>query len=60
MRNYKMLSKKRYHELMNGGELTQEEKNYGWHFCEFWDGLLINENDPEIEACACDLRWRAG
>lgn len=23
------------------------------HFCNEWDGLLIEEGDPEFEACLC-------
>ncbi len=23
------------------------------HFCDDWDGLLIDQADPEFEACSC-------
>lgn len=23
------------------------------HWCHEWDGLLIDKNDPEFEACRC-------
>ena len=25
------------------------------HFCADWDGLLIDQTDPEFECCHCDF-----
>ena len=30
-------------------KLTGEKK----HFCPEWDGMAIDENSPEFEACSC-------
>ena len=35
--------------------LTAEELANGWHWCDSWDGLLINANDKEFEHCKCDF-----
>lgn len=45
----------RYALLMrqDGTELTQEEKQSGWHFCLAWDGLLIGPGMRELEPCHC-------
>lgn len=26
------------------------------HLCPDWDGLLIDDSDPEIEKCSCNLK----
>lgn len=31
--------------------LTLEEKSKGWHFCNDWDGLLINAGDEKEGGC---------
>lgn len=53
--NYQVMTKQRYHELMSNFELelTQEEVDEGWHFCNDWDGLLICKDWPESECCYC-------
>lgn len=49
------MTNERYNQLMweGKGELTEEEKAEGWHFCREWDGLLIGPGDDEREACSC-------
>ena len=34
-----------------GGPLTQEEADAGWHFCSEWDGMLIGPGMQEYESC---------
>lgn len=49
----------RHHDLMMGRcELTQEEIDYGWHFCWEFDGLLIGPDCPEWEVCSCSKKAR--
>lgn len=44
----------RYNFLMHSDDsLTEKEISDGWHFCSDWDGLLINDDWPESEACSC-------
>ncbi len=46
----------RWRELMNDDAkmLTPDEKSKGWHFCNDWDGLLINAGDgQEGDYCCC-------
>lgn len=33
------------------GNLTDEEKREGWHFCPDWDFTLVG---PEGEECTCE------
>jgi hypothetical protein len=53
------MTKERWLELMqpyaenDGINLTAEEVEAGWHWCEEWDGLLIHVNDDEFDCCAC-------
>jgi len=53
------MTKERWLELMqpyaenDGINLTAEEVEAGWHWCEEWDGLLIHVDDVEFEACGC-------
>lgn len=35
-------------------KLTESELAAGWHFCNDWDGLLINAKDIEFDHCQCD------
>ena len=34
-------------------ELTDDEIACGWHFCPYWDGLLIGPGWDEVEQCTC-------
>lgn len=45
----------RYLELERNPKaaLTDDEIAEGWHFCEEWDGMLINDKWPEAEVCLC-------
>ena len=50
------MSLSRWRELMNDDAkmLSSDEKDKGWHFCNDWDGLLINAgDDQEGGACFC-------
>jgi hypothetical protein len=53
-----IMEQARYNLLMsiNGGSLTEEEINQGWHFCPEWDYLLINSENVEGESCTCDRK----
>ena len=35
-------------------KLTEAELTAGWHYCNDWDGLLINARDIEFDHCQCD------
>ena len=35
-------------------ELTSEEINDGWHFCNEWDGLLVGPGMDELKVCKCE------
>lgn len=61
----KGMTQQRYRQLNDAtnrdGEvessLTEEEYKAGWHFCwSEWDGLLIHKDDPEMEACSCNIK----
>jgi hypothetical protein len=60
----KKMTQERWNELMKpfeGNEdmmLTAEELADGWHWCEEWDGLLINIDDREFEHCKCGFMDR--
>lgn len=46
----------RWRELMDdeSKQLTPEEKEKGWHFCNEFDGLLVGPaEDPEWDCCTC-------
>jgi hypothetical protein len=47
------MSLSRWRKLMNDDAkiLTLEEKSKGWHFCNDWDGLLINAGDEKEGGC---------
>jgi len=53
------MTKERWLELMkpfeegDGVMLTNEEIDAGWHWCEEWDGLLVNVDDDEFVSCTC-------
>jgi hypothetical protein len=53
------MTKERWLELMqpyaenDGINLTADEIEAGWHWCEEWDGLLIHVDDVEFDACGC-------
>jgi hypothetical protein len=53
------MTKERWLELMqpfaenDGINLTQEEIEAGYHWCEEWDGLLIHVDDDEFDCCGC-------
>ena len=51
------MTKDRYNELMGDlkKELTKEEIEGGWHFCYYWDCLLIHSSWPEYESCECPM-----
>lgn len=61
MCNKYIMTKERWNYLMRpftGDEyitLTAEELNAGWHWCEEWDGLLINVDHDEFVLCQCDF-----
>ena len=38
-------------KVLSDGRITRSGK-YA-HFCNEWDDMLIDENDPEFEACHC-------
>ncbi len=50
----------RFAELMkdDGAELTEAEVCEGWHFCNEFDGLLVNWRDKASEGqfCTSDCR----
>lgn len=50
-----IMTKQRYRELeLNGNlSLTQEEVKDGWHFCNDFDGMLMNKKWPAYELCTC-------
>jgi hypothetical protein len=54
------ISNKRYKKLMDySGKvslLTEEEMEFGWHFCSDWDFLLISPDMKEHEFCNCERR----
>lgn len=48
----------RYEELMRDPKLKltpadHEASNGFLHFCDEWDGLLIDKDDPEFSCCSC-------
>lgn len=55
----KKMTKERWLELMqpyaenDGINLTPEEIEAGYHWCDEWDGLLIHVDDHEFHACKC-------
>ncbi len=51
------MDKERYNLLMKSDseKLTEEEIQYGWHFCIEWDERLISPDSPEFECCSCKL-----
>ena len=56
------MTRERWLELMqpyaenDGINLTAEEVEAGWHWCEEWDGLLIHVDDDEF-LCCCSCSW---
>jgi len=54
------LSPQQCNEIERTGEIPAECSflNPTLHFCPDWGGLLIDDNDPEIETCACALENR--
>lgn len=52
------LSPQTCNEIERSGVIPDEAKfmNPTLHFCEDWDGLLIDENDPEFEHCKCGVK----
>ena len=50
------MRRSRYVNIMQGmATLTTEEKKE-WHFCKYWDGLLIHINDNEYAYCKCKFK----
>ena len=53
------MTRERWLELMqpyaenDGINLTPEEIEAGYHWCEEWDGLLIHVDDDEFVSCTC-------
>lgn len=49
------LSPQQCNEIERAGVIPDECRflNPTIHFCPDWDGLLIDDNDPEIESCHC-------
>jgi len=47
------VTKERYHELMSNADLqlTKEELKAGWRFCNDYDGLLVNKDQPPCNEC---------
>ena len=45
----------RYHCIEKGrGDLTDREREEGWHFCPDWDFMLVNKNEgQEKDGCTC-------
>ena len=37
--------------------IPQEWVQKRYHWCDDWDGLLVGPDDPEMQACCCDLSW---
>ncbi len=59
------MTDKRYQQLMEQEDdfmacLTKEEQDEGWHFCNEFDGLLV-QGDPKEKYCgkAC-IDWCRG
>lgn len=51
---------KRYKELCRNLHLRltaddHEQAGGFLHFCDEWDGLLIDQNDPEFAFCGCSF-----
>lgn len=41
-------------ELDCNAQLTQEEREQGWHFCPDWDYMLVGPETPaELQGCCC-------
>lgn len=38
-----------------GTHLTREHLEQGWHYCNEWDGLLLQE-DGSNEPCSCKIK----
>lgn len=53
-----LIPKDRWIEIMEGSDITEPElKKYPTlHFCDEWDGLLIQEGMMEFEFCRCILK----
>lgn len=49
------MTEERYKNLMENqkDELTSEEIQSGWHFCNEFDGLLVGPGMGELECCQC-------
>lgn len=41
-------------------ELTEEEMDEGWHFCDCWDGLLVGPGMDELDYCTCARKCPPG
>jgi hypothetical protein len=58
------MNEKRYNELMNSEtfDLTPDEMAEGYHFCNEFDGLLIDPSMGEWEFCCCGAKyyWEGG
>jgi len=56
------MTRERWMQLMqpfaenDGINLTAEEVEDGWHWCNDWDGLLIHVDDAEF-LCCCGCSW---
>lgn len=49
------LSPQQCNEIERSGVIPDECRflNTTLHFCPDWDGLLIDDNDPEYDNCGC-------
>lgn len=54
------MPRRRYDAISMGlvEELTQEDLDDGWHFCDSWDQKLIHKFHAEFEGCSCDRTRR--
>jgi hypothetical protein len=48
-------SRRKQLDSREGGVLTEQEWNEGWHFCPDWDDMLVCNKGEVTEECACSL-----
>ena len=49
------MNRERWKFLMDNENerLSDQELNFGWHFCAEWDGLLVGPGGMEALVCSC-------
>ena len=54
------LTEDEYRVFTKGGyiPLKYREREPTLHFCNEWDGMLIDKTDPEFEVCLCYAKQR--